>query len=125
MGTMIFKLPPNLPANVRGELERASVAGGQDAMPYPTQVLLDGELMILTRQLNESGYLMTPWHVDGAGRIMLSTATLMERLVPYHLGIELARGKINQLRGQTTDWLTGGLVLSDALNNDIRQATLA
>ncbi|MBI3408088.1 MAG: endo-1,4-beta-xylanase [Planctomycetes bacterium] len=125
MGTMIFKLPPNLPADAREELERASVAGGQDAMPYPTQVLLDGDLMILTRQVDESGNLMTPWNVDGAGKIMLASATLMERLVPYHLAVELARGKINQLRSQASDWLMGGLVLADGLAEDIRQATLS
>ena len=38
-----------------------------------------------------------------------ASATLMERPRPYHLAIDLARGKINQLRGQAADWEASGL----------------
>lgn len=123
MGTMLFQLPPNLAEDALAELERASVAGGQDCMPYPTQAVLDDGQLIVNRRVEESGCLQAPWNVTGAGRLMASSATLMERLSPYHLTIELARGKINQLRGQTADWLMGGLILGDSLADQIRQAT--
>ncbi|MCI0684965.1 MAG: endo-1,4-beta-xylanase [Gemmataceae bacterium] len=123
MGTMLFQLPPNLPEDARAELERASVAGGQDCMPYPTQALLDDQQLILNRRVEESGCLQAPWNITGAGHLMTCSATLMERMTPYHLLIELARGKINQLRGQTADWLMGGLLLGDSLAEQIRRAT--
>jgi hypothetical protein len=124
MGTMLFQLPPDLPADTLAELERASVAGGQDCMPYPTQAVLDNGQLLLQRRIDESGCLNVPWNVPGAGRLMVHTATLMERLTPYQLLIELARGKINQLRGQAADWLMGGLAISSSLADKIRQATL-
>lgn len=123
MGTMRFLLPPKLPEDALAELERASVAGGQDCMPYPTQAIVDDGELIVHRKVEESGSLQVPWNVTGAGRLMVSSATLMERLTPYNLNIELARGKINQLRGQMADWLQGGLLLGDSLTNQIQQAT--
>src|SRR4051794_36198575 len=109
MGVMIFELPPDMPEDARAALERASVAGGQDCMPYPTQVLVDDGQMILSRNVDESGSLQVPWNIDGTGRVMVSSGTLMERLNPYQLAVELARGKINQVRGQESDWRLGGL----------------
>ena len=125
MGMMIFDLPPGLPDDAQEELERASVAGGQDAMPYPTQVMVEQGQMVLSRHVDESGCLVTPWSVNGTGRVMVSSATLMERINPYQLAVELARGKINQVRGQSSDWLMGGLLMPDALANQIREASLA
>jgi Glycosyl hydrolase family 10 len=125
MGTMTFDLPARLPEDARSALECASVAGGQDCMPYTTQVLVDQDQMILTRQVDESGCLLTPWSVNGTGRVMVSSATLMERLKPYQLALELARGKINQVRGQDSDWRMGGLSIPEALTRQIQQSTLA
>lgn len=123
MGNMIFQLPPDLPESARSELEFASILGGQDNMPYATQVLLDEDRLILHRAIDESGSMLVPWQVEGAGRVMVATASLMERLAPYHLPIELARGKVNQLRCQTADWQLGGLLLPDNLAEKIRRAT--
>jgi len=123
MGTMLFQLPANLPDEVLAELECASIAGGQDCMPYPTQAIVEDSQLILHRRIDESGCVNVPWDVPGAGRLMVHSATLMERLAPYQLLIELARGKINQLRGQMADWLMGGLVLAPPLAGKIHQAT--
>jgi hypothetical protein len=125
MATMIFELPPNLPADCAQELDRASVAGGQDGMPYPTHAKVEDGRLLLMRDVEESGSLLAPWQVDGLGRFMVSSATLMERPAPYNLVLELARGKINQVRCQAADWLMGGLLMSDALSQQIRQATRA
>ncbi|MCI0638651.1 MAG: endo-1,4-beta-xylanase [Gemmataceae bacterium] len=123
MGTMILQLPRDMPALAREELERASVAGGQDYMPYHTQAIVDDNQLILHRSVDESGCVVAPWNVNGAGRLMVGSATLMERLAPYQLAVELARGKINQLRGQTSDWLMGGLLLPDDLAALIQGST--
>ncbi len=125
MGTMIFELPPNLPGDCAQELERASVAGGQDGMPYPTHARVEDQRLVLTREVDESGSVLAPWQVDGLGRFMASSATLMERPAPYTLALELARGKVNQVRCQAADWLMGGLLMSDPLALQIKQATHA
>src|SRR5206468_12762872 len=124
MGIMIFQLPAVLAdASIRQELERSSVTGGQDNMPYPTDAVVEAEQLILSRCVQESGNMQVPWRIEGVGHLMTSSATLMERPAPYHLAIELARGKINQVRGQIADWMLGGLLLPDTLNTEIREAT--
>src|SRR5437870_1523025 len=109
MGTMSFLLPRGASAATLHDLDRACIAGGYDNMPAPTQVLLDADRLRLVRDVDESGYLIVPWSVDGAGRLMGSSATLIERPQPYRIGVELARGKLNQLRGQAADWRAVGL----------------
>ncbi len=124
MGIMKFILPSELDEGTLNELKRASVAGGQDCMPFPTQVAIDSDTLTVFRNEDESGYLVIPWQVDGIGRLMFTSATLMERVEPYHLHLELARGKVNQLRSQASDWLMGGLEMPEELEQQIRQATL-
>jgi hypothetical protein len=122
---MILQLPPQLAAldPLRHDLERSSVSGGQDNMPYPTEAALERDRLILTRALEESGMILVPWRIEGAGQFMVSSATLMERTAPYPLPVELARGKIHQLRVQCAEWLVGGLCVSPELDGLIRAAT--
>jgi hypothetical protein len=124
MGTIIFQLPPALADEaLRRELERSSVTGGQDNMPYPTDAVVQAEQLILSRCVQESGSLQVPWWIEGEGQFMTSSATLMERVTPYQLAIELARGKINEVRSQVADWTLGGLLLPDTLTKEIRETT--
>ncbi len=125
MGTLNFLLPRNLDSDELRELERACVAGGPDNMPTPTRVQIRGEQLRTQRSNDESGYLVAPWLIPGMGRLMGTTATLMERSAPYHLLVELARGKINQMRCQAADWKAGGLQIPEELNQAIRNASLA
>jgi hypothetical protein len=122
---MTFQLPAGLAAAVLEDLTRGCVAGGPDNMPWPTEVEVTPDRLTVRRSVDESGYLVVPWEVDGAGRLMGSTATLMERPAPYHLQVEQARGKVNQVRCQSADWVAGGLVLPDDLDARIAQATRA
>src|SRR5262245_26490923 len=116
MGKQTFLLPTGVSADLLRELERACVAGGQDNMPWPTETRVDTGRLTVRRSVDESGYLVVPWDIDGAGRLMGTSATLMERQQPYHFQIELARGKINQLRCQASDWELGGLQISPDLD---------
>src|SRR5438477_8786268 len=125
MGVMTFLLPDGISAEARRELERASIAGGPDNMPTPTDVAVSATQLRTTRVADESGYLVAPWEIDGVGRVMGTTATLMERARPYTLLVELARGKINQMRCQAADWKMGGLQINSALQQAIRDATQA
>ncbi|HKI36684.1 MAG TPA: endo-1,4-beta-xylanase [Gemmataceae bacterium] len=122
---MSFLLPSGLSAEALRELERACVAGGPDNMPWPTDAHVQGDHLLVSRSVEESGTLVVPWDVDGAGRLMSSSATLMERSVPYSLLVEIARGKVNQLRCQSADWRAGGLAIPPALVQEVQQATFA
>jgi GH35 family endo-1,4-beta-xylanase len=123
MGTLTFQLPAELPQDAVRELERACLAGGPDNMPSPTEMRQNGNLLVMSRPLDESGYLVAPWAVDVMGVLASTSATLMERPTPYNLLIELARGKLNQLRSQASDWKVGGLVLPPLLESLIQEAS--
>src|SRR5450631_3090722 len=86
MGIMIFQLPSALAdESMRQELERSSVTGGQDNMPYPTDAVVEAECLIVSRCVKESGNVQVPWRIEGVGQLMASSATLMERAAPYQL----------------------------------------
>ena len=127
MGVLYFQLPPQLAGDdpIRQDLERASVAGGQENMPYLTEATIEAERLVMRRPVNDSGSIHAPWRIQTAGQLMTSSATLLERPSAYPLTIELARGKVNQVRGQTADWVMGGLCLTPPLDQLIREATVA
>jgi hypothetical protein len=122
---MHFQLPSGLSADAARELLRACVLGGPDNMPYPTQVRLDTNRLTLGRHVDESGSVLVPWDVGDAGLLMDASGTLMERPAPYYLPVELARGKVNQLRSQASDWMAGGLQVPAGLLQQVRDATRA
>ena len=103
MGTLTFHLPADLPLDAAGELEHAGMLGGQDNMPYAAQIVVEPDRLLVARNTDESGYVMAPWEVEGAGRLMTATPTVIERDQPYQLQVELARGKVNQVRSQSAD----------------------
>jgi hypothetical protein len=125
MGTMTFQLPPGLPRDAVRELERACLAGGPDNMPWPTELHFRPNQLALLRAVDESGYLVAPWPAGGFGQLMGTSATLMERPAPYNLLVELARGKVNQVRNQAADWEAGGLPVPAPLHRQIRDVSLA
>jgi hypothetical protein len=118
---MTFLFPPDLSAEAAQELSRACVAGGPDSMPWPTRVKIESGRLTVQRDVEESGFLVVPWEVNGSGLLMGTTATLMERPLAYHLPVELARGKVNQLRCQAADWQAGGLQIHPDLEQNIRK----
>ena len=125
MGMMTFQLPAELSADAVRDLERACVAGGPDNMPWPTDLKrLDGKLTV-RKAVDESGFFLAPWPVEQVGRLMTSSATLMERTTPYDLLTELARGKVNQVRNQAADWVAGGLQMTHDLQKLINSAASA
>ena len=117
MGVMTFQLPDELPADAVRDLERACVAGGPDNMPWPTELSRQDGRLWVRKAVDESGYFLAPWPVQEVGRLMTSSATLMERPAAYQLLTELARGKVNQVRNQAADWVAGGLQLPPPLQD--------
>jgi hypothetical protein len=125
MGTISFLLPSGLSPKATRALDRACMAGGPDNMPWPTEVRVEGDRLTLKRTVDESGFLVVPCLPPGYGLLMASSATLMERPAPYHLAIELARGKVNQVRCQSWDWQAGGLEITPQLAERIHAACIA
>jgi len=124
MGIMSFQIPADLPPETIRELERACISGGPDNMPYPTQVKVEPGLLTARRGVEESGSLVVPWTIDGAGHLLSATATLIEREQPYQFLVELARGKVHQLRTQSAEWQAGGLQMPPDLTQKIRDASV-
>lgn len=96
---------------------------GPDFIPWPTRVqrTLDG--IEVERDISESGNFHILWHVPGQGELVLTTGTLAERGRPYWLAVELARGKLFQLRNQAAEWLEMGLAMSAELQRRMHLAT--
>lgn len=110
MGVMRFLAhPPELVQNWP-EVYRAYLSGF-DGRVFPTRVEIDGNTVLCRRQSSESGKLHVVWPVEDFGRPVVSTASLPERDEPYHLPLELARGKICQLRDQCGVWQIAGMVV--------------
>ena len=108
MGAMRFKVDPAILARYSADLRKATIIG-MDRTPVRLTVEIRDGMLVCHREGNESGRLSIPWPVDGVGLVSVSTATLSERLEPYVLAVELARGRLNEARNQAADWQQLGL----------------
>ncbi|MBX6312203.1 MAG: hypothetical protein IRY99_04690, partial [Isosphaeraceae bacterium] len=130
MGVLKFRLTPPDLAETRPDLRLAYITG-QDRTPGRLQVELRPGLMTCYRENPESGRLHVAWPVAGFGTPILTTATLADRPEPYDLAVELARGRLNDVRNQAADWKLMGLrtpsefdrLLSEAQRGFARAAT--
>ncbi len=108
MGVMKFRLPSNNPTQRLADYRKAYITG-LDRTPGRVGVELRNGLMTCHRDTAESGRLFVPWAIEGYGTPIVGTATLAERPDPYTLPVELARGKLNDIRNQLADWTQMGL----------------
>ncbi len=84
-------------------LAGAYLVGG-DGVPLRGELTYsDGELRC-TKRAPGPAALVLLWPVGGFGRIMLETTRLMEREQPYHLNVELARGRLMRISQKREDW---------------------
>ena len=121
MGVMKFRLnPPDL-ATRHSELRKAFMTG-LDRTPGRSAIDLRPGLLICHRDTPESGRLNVPWPIVGFGQPMIATATLGERQTAYDLAVELARGKLNDVLNQASDWRQMGLDVAGAAEPFIHRA---
>lgn len=120
MGLMRFIVSP--PSYITDEMAQQAYLSGLDRIPWETQVRYANGELVLERTVSEAGVLHIPWPVEGYGQLVLSTGTLMERPKPYHLPLELARGKIAQIRNQQAEWEALGLVVPPTVTQTVNQA---
>jgi hypothetical protein len=124
MGVMKFRLPPNEALRGVPDYRKAYITG-LDRTPGRLAVELRNGLMICARDSTESGRLFVPWPIEGFGMPLVGTATLAERAAPYVLAVELARGKLNDIRNQLADWLQLGLRSTPPLDQALAAAQRA
>jgi hypothetical protein len=113
MGSTTYLLPNPLPGPAAATLADACIAstvGYFDQSPVPTGLLVAPDRLVLTREQNESGFLVIPWPVEPFGTLVVSSTTLIQREEPYRLVLELARGKLNQVRAQAAEWHSQGVL---------------
>lgn len=116
MGVMRFLIQPGLRIEQWPEIHRAFICGF-DQTVHATRVEIDDTTLICRRQVSESGKLNISWPVSGFGKPVVSTASLPERQEPYLLPLELARGKIVQLRNQLANWEGAGMQIPNGYAN--------
>jgi hypothetical protein len=120
MGVMRFLV--HSPSRITDDVAQRIYMTGLDRVPWPARVQVTSDGFTLERAVNDSGNVHVPWSVAGHGLATLSTGSLMERERPYHLEVELARGKVNQVRGQLAEWQSIGLMPTDTLNEKLSEA---
>jgi len=110
MGLIRFAVHPASQLADWPEVQRGYLSGA-DGRIFPTRIEIDGTIIGCRRSSSESSKFHVAWPVPGFGRLMLQTASLPERDAPYLLAVELARGKIVQLRNQSSTWELAGMQL--------------
>lgn len=113
MGVMRFIAYPSELLADWPEVHRAYLSG-VDQAAWPTRIEVNGNQILCRRQNSDSGKLNVAWPVSGFGRPVLVTASLPEREDPYILAVELARGKIVQVRNQLALWQSAGMAIPDS-----------
>jgi len=119
MGSMRFRFPPG---RVTAEMAEQAYLTGFDRIPWEVRPQLNEGELVLVRSCSDSAALHIPWHVEGHGLVTLSTGTLMERDEPYHLPLELARGKLCQLRNQLAEWEMMGVKVPEDVTVKLQEA---
>ncbi|RLS83022.1 MAG: glycoside hydrolase [Planctomycetota bacterium] len=95
---------------------------GSDGRVHVTRIEVIDHVIGCRRSASDSVKFHVLWPVKGLGRVMISTASLSERDEPYLLAVELARGKLVQVRNQVAQWELIGLKVPEAFAGPYRAA---
>lgn len=118
MGKLRFYAPSE---PITKYLLQETYMSGWERIPWKCEVSYDDGVLLIQRHRSEAGIVHLPWPDHRHGLIMLSTGTLRERKRPYHLLLELARGKIGQVLRQMFEWQMLGLVLTRRLRRQLEK----
>lgn len=110
MGLMRFAVDPPELLEHWPEVQRGYLSGA-DGRIFATRIELADGIVGCRRSSHESCKFHVPWPVEGFGRPVLNTASLPERDAPYVLAVELARGKLVQIRNQAGAWELAGMTI--------------
>ena len=121
MGVMRFLVQPAEAAMNWPESTSAYITA-LDGRVFQGRAELSGNVLSCTRASSESGKLHVAWPIPGLGRPVLTTASLPESEQPYLLTLELARGRIGELRDQAFQWQFAGMVISPEYTDLMKSA---
>ena len=119
MGVMRFTVHP---AGLLDDHVQHAYVSGFDGRVFPSRVESKGETIEFLRTNSDSGKLAVPYPVEGFGLPVVSTATLREHEDNYILALELARGKICQVRNQLAIWEGLGMSIPQDFRKVHREA---
>jgi GH35 family endo-1,4-beta-xylanase len=108
MGLIRFIVHPASLLDDWPEVHRGYLCGA-DGRVFPTRIEVEGNVVLCRRNTSESCKFHVGWPIEGFGRPVTGTASLPEREEPYLLAVELARGKIVQIRNQASQWEVAGM----------------
>ena len=95
---------------------------GSDGRIFQTRIEIQNNIVGCRRTSSESAKFHVIWPVKDFGQMVIPTASLPEREEPYLLPVELARGKIVQVRNQAAQWELAGLKLPAEFSDPNRAA---
>lgn len=95
---------------------------GFDGRVFPSRVEVEGNVVACRRPASDSGKFNVAWPVPGFGRPIIATSSLREQEKPYVLAVELARGKICQVRNQASAWEQLGMQIPEAFHSVSKEA---
>ncbi len=121
MGVMRFLIDPTDREDLRSAAPRAYMSA-LDGRVFPAHVELDGSAIVLRRIAGDSGRFHIAYPVEGFGRPVVETSSLRESAEPYLLAVELARGKLGQVRDQAAAWTQAGMTLPAEVTDLLREA---
>jgi hypothetical protein len=119
----VFRLQVHPPQRVTPAAAERAYFTARDRFLLPIRTRQTDEGLVVERSVSDSGFFHIPWQVEGRGELTLGTAWLMERQAPYQLQVELARGKINQIRNQMAEWQAIGLIVPDDVRSLVSGAS--
>lgn len=121
MGSIRFAVCPGTPLSNWPEVHAGYLVGA-DGRVFPTRIEVDENIVSCRRSSSESAKFHVAWHVKGFGNLVIPTASLPERDQPYLLPVELARGKLVQVRNQAATWELAGLKTSEEFHQQNKAA---
>ena len=121
MGVLRFNIHPTSRWDTLPNLHGAFLSTLEFGV-VPTAIELRDGILMCGKNCEDAARLHLAWDVPGFGSPILSTASLIQREQPYFLPLELARGKLVQVRNQLAAWEAEGFTPSSSFNDEFRIA---
>lgn len=121
MGVLKFCIPASWSLEKRQASSLHVV--GLDGIAWPCRIAREAQTLTINRNKDESGHLYMVYPFRDHGELVISTGTLPEGTNEYHLTRELARGTLNRLRNQLSNWSEGGMRLDESVHELVAEAT--
>lgn len=120
MGVLRFRIePPRLIPS--GSAPNAYITGADGRVHITRSEVCDG-ILSLFRQSSGSATSHIAVQIPDGGQTVLSTTSLPEREKPYHLGVELLRGSLSEVRDQASAWKLARMTIPDRFLATQKQA---